>query len=909
MTASSATRPSLSARLGLAASQTPSLKLYAEVAVNATFPSRQTFSYGVPDGHPARPGMAAYVPFGRLTLQGIVMEVHERPVFTEPEKIRDIRSLVGEEPIVDGDRLGLARWIADHYLAPIFDAVALFLPPGFERKPVTTVHALVDSSDLGALTLPPRLRAVLDAIIAHERVTVDELKRSLKVGGEEGSVAALESRGLVLREYSLSRPTVAEKTMDVASLVLSLEEALAAMATTEPRKRSRRADILQLLMRESAVSLKEATKTAGSRANLERLIRAGDVSVLNETVTLAIPASAAERRVLSLTRTSRAARAESIIRALADGGEESLAGLRDSLGASLPTLRWLAGIGIIAIEKRHVERDPLASFHVVRHEAAHLLPAQSAAADTITRALDEQRHQAFLLHGVTGSGKTEVYLHALDRCLALGRRAIVLVPEIALTPQTIRRFRERFARVAVLHSGLTEGQLFDQWHGIAGGNYDVVIGARSAVFAPQPDLGLIVVDEEHEWTYKQHDPAPRYDARDVALELARARNAAVVFGSATPDVSSYHRAATGDYTMLTLPERIRPDSSGAPAASYAMPRVEVVDLREELRTGNAGMFSARLRDAVDEALLHDEQVILFLNRRGMAGHVQCRDCGFVPECGSCAVALTYHRQYDRLVCHQCNKRWRLPAKCRHCGSPRVRLLGAGIEKVESEAARHFPHARLLRWDRDVTRTRGAHDRILAAFLARDADILIGTQMVAKGLDMPAVTVVGVVNADTALHLPDFRAGERTFQLLTQVAGRAGRGERPGRVVIQTYTPDHYAISCASRYDYDGFADRELEWRRAAGYPPFGRLAQLTLTHSNPRWAREEAIRLHKVLTHRRAELGSDTDVLGPAPAYVPRVRGRYRWQILLRGRAPIDLISESGLPEYWVIDVDPASLV
>jgi primosomal protein N' (replication factor Y) len=519
----------------------------------------------------------------------------------------------------------------------------------------------------------------------------------------------------------------------------------------------------------------------------------------------------------------------------------------------------------------------------------------------------------FLLHGVTGSGKTEVYLDALDHCVTAGRRAIVLVPEIALTPQTVRRFRERFERVAVLHSGLTDGELFDQWHGIAEGRYDVVVGARSAVFAPQPDIGLIVIDEEHEWTYKQHDTQPRYHARDVAIERARLEGATVVLGSATPDVASYERAQRGEYALLSLPERIRPmagaDGVVRPRTTAAMPQVSVVDMREELKAGNRGMFSAELKSRTERALAAGEQAILFLNRRGLAGHVQCRDCGFVPACSSCYVALTYHRQYDRLVCHQCNKQQRLPVKCRQCGSPRVRLVGAGVEKVEAEAARAFPHARLLRWDRDVTHGRHAHERILASFLAHEADILIGTQMLAKGLDLPSVTVVGVVNADIGLHLPDFRAGERTFQLLTQVAGRAGRGERAGRVIIQTYQPDHYAVDAASRYDYEGFAAAELESRRKAGYPPFARLLRMMFTHANPRFAREEAMRVQRALSLRRAELGSGDEVLGPSPAYVPRVRGRWRWQLLLRGRDPAALVRDFLLPNGWTIDVDPATLV
>jgi len=950
------TRPSLANRLGAADDTHAPPRRYAEVAVNSTFPSRQTFSYGVPPGLNARPGMAAYVPFGRLTLQGIITEVHDTPVFAEPEKIRDIRSLIGDGPgrgrLLDEDRLALAMWIADEYLAPTFDAVALFLPPGFERKPQTVVTALFDSHEIDALNLPPRLRETLAAVAAHSPTVVDSLKERLAFSTVDGALAALEKRGLISREYVLARPKVGPKSVDVAALALPLDDALARIAASEPPKRSRRAAVLQRLLETTTLPASEAAKVAGTPGNLDRLVRAGIVRRENDTIALAVTRSAAEHEIAALTRTRRTAQAEAIVRALAaDVGaqpaapdqrsgptsvflEQTLPQLRDDLRIDTATVRWLATIGAVTLAERAVERDPLVDFHAVRRPPAVLLDAQAAAADRISAALDTGRYESFLLHGVTGSGKTEVYLHALDHCVAAGRRAIVLVPEIALTPQTIRRFRERFERVAVLHSGLSDGELFDQWHGIAAGKYDVVIGARSAIFAPQPDLGLIVIDEEHEWTYKQHDPVPRYHARDVALHLARLKNAALVLGSATPDVASYEHASRGDHTLLELPERIRPVANARPPtsniqhptsppresvppatntthfeASAGLPRIDVVDLREELHAANRSMFSRELRAAVDAALAKDEQVILFLNRRGMAGHVQCRDCGFVPQCGSCSVALTYHRQYDRLVCHQCNKRWRLPAKCKQCGSPRIKLLGVGVEKVESEAARLFHHARLLRWDRDVTKTRGAHDRILAAFLAREADILIGTQMLAKGLDMPAVTVVGVINADTALHLPDFRAGERTFQLLTQVAGRAGRGERSGRVIIQTYTPDHYAIDAASRYDYEGFAAAELDWRRRAGYPPFGRLVQLTLTHPNARWARDEALRMSKALALRRAELGSDTDVLGPSPAYVPRIRGRWRWQLLLRGRTPSALLRDLPLPPHWSVDVDPASLV
>jgi primosomal protein N' (replication factor Y) len=889
--------------------------LYAEVAVNSTFPHRQTFSYSVPDTIDALAGHAVYVPFGRLTLQGVIVETHTTPVFSEPEKIRAVRSIIGARPLLDADRVALAHWISKYYLAPIFDAVALMLPPGFERKPQTTIYPLVDPAEIDGLDLTPHQRSALEGVNAAGRVEIDALRARLDFSGADAALVQLERRGLIARQYDLARPRITAKTIDVAALAVPLAAALEKIADAEPPKHSRRAAVLDRLIAKREIPLDEASRLAGSRANLERLVRARSVRYDREGhhIQLAMSPDEAIAESRALTESKRTAHAAVVVRSLDAEGEQSVADLRTELRVETATVHWLRDIGAVTLRDDPVERDPLAHFLVVKRGPAELLPAQEAAAGAICSALDGRRRETFLLHGVTGSGKTEVYLQALDRCVAAGRRAIVLVPEIALTPQTLRRFRERFDRVAVLHSGLSDGEMFDQWHGIADGRYDVVIGSRSAVFAPQPDLGLIIIDEEHEWTYKQQDPQPRYHARDAAIELARLKDAVVVLGSATPDAGTYERATRGDYTLLTLPERIRPvaddDGSVRLVASLAMPQIDVIDLREELHSGNRSMFSRSLTAAIETALAADEQVILFLNRRGLAGHIQCRDCGHVPECASCAVALTYHKQYDRLVCHQCNRQTRLPASCKQCGSPRVRLLGVGVEKVEAEAARAFPHARLLRWDRDATRGKGAHDRILASFLAHEADILIGTQMLAKGLDMPSVTLVGVVNADMGLHLPDFRSGERTFQLLTQVAGRAGRGERPGRVIIQTYTPDYYAIDAAARYDFDGFVGAELESRRTAGYPPYGRLVRLLLTHPNPRFARDDAAQLQRVLSHRRAEIGSDTTIIGPSPAYIERVRGRWRWQLLLRGRNPTELIRDFVLPPSWSIDVDPASLL
>lgn len=895
----------------------PPYRLYAEVAVNSTLPHRQTFSYGVPDRLELHVGDAVHVPFGRRVLQGVVVEIHDTPMFTEPEKIRPVVARIGERPLLDDVRMQLAGWIAREYLSPVYDAVALFLPPGFDQKPQTVLHALVEEDEVSALDLPPRLAEAMRFIAERRQVSAEAVRAALRAATPDGVIAALERRGLLVREYRLSRPRVTAKTEPIVRLARGAEEAVARARTIDPPKRSRRADVLRRLATAGrcGISTEEAIRLAGTRTNLERLVRVGAVRFDRDghhVVLCGVPSDAIETAA-ALTATARVARAVAAVRVLAAAGEMPLAELRQRAPVGADDLARLVEAGIVVTREQPVARDPLAGMPVARRPPPVLLPAQRAAADAIVAAVASRRGETFLLHGVTGSGKTEVYLDALDRCIASGRRAIVLVPEIALTPQTVRRFRERIDRVAVLHSGLSDGERFDQWHGIADRRYDVVVGARSALFAPMPDLGLIILDEEHEWTYKQHDAHPRYHARDVAIELGRLTGAPVVLGSATPDVVSFERASRGAYRLLSLPERVRPvaDADGVvhPRATPAMPRIDVVDLREELKAGNTSIFSVALTEALDATLRRGEQAILFLNRRGAAGHVQCRDCGYVPECPSCAFALTYHRQDDRLVCHGCNRRSPLPRVCRQCGSPRVRFLGVGVEKVEAEVARQFPHARLLRWDRDVTRGRGAHDRILDVFTRRDADILIGTQMLAKGLDLPAVTLVGVVNADVGLHLPDFRSGERTFQLLTQVAGRAGRGEQPGRVIIQTYTPEHYAIDAAARYDYEGFAQAELEARRQAGYPPYARLVALMHAHVNPRRAREQAAQLRRVLEQRRRELGIDVEVVGPSEPYVRRLRGRWRWRLLLRGRDPAALVRDFTLPPDWAVDVDPANLL
>ncbi len=540
----------------------------------------------------------------------------------------------------------------------------------------------------------------------------------------------------------------------------------------------------------------------------------------------------------------------------------------------------LVADGLLHRRELGVRRDPLAGRVAVATPPPVLTAGQAAALRAVEQVLDQPGARLpVLLHGVTGSGKTEVYLQSIARVLARGRQAIVLVPEIALTPQTVARFRARFGeQVAVLHSALSEGERFDEWIRIRQANVQIVVGARSAVFAPCPDPGLIVLDEEHEGTYKQADMAPAYHAREVAEERCRRSGALLLLGSATPAVETYWRTEQADVLRVELPERVD---------GRALPPVQVVDMREELRAFNRSIFSQALQSEIRQTLADGEQAILFLNRRGYNTFVLCRSCGEAVQCPHCAVALTYHLpapghpQPERLECHYCNHLAPVPRICPGCKSKHIRYLGAGTERVEDELRRLFPELRVLRMDVDTTRRKGAHAEILDAFGRGEADVLIGTQMVAKGLDFGRVTLVGVILADTTLNLPDFRSAERTFQLVTQVAGRAGRGERPGRVVVQTYQPEHPAISSAARHDYHAFFREHIEWRRAMGYPPFSEYIRVLLVGQDQAQVAETAAAVAERVS--AVSGGFPGEVIGPMAAPLARLRGQHRHHVLLQG--------------------------
>ncbi|MEN6607264.1 MAG: primosomal protein N', partial [Bryobacteraceae bacterium] len=535
-------------------------------------------------------------------------------------------------------------------------------------------------------------------------------------------------------------------------------------------------------------------------------------------------------------------------------------------------------------------------------------PHQQQAFDEIRQALENSKFQSFLLHGITGSGKTEVYLNAIETALSLGRGALLLVPEIALTPAMAGQFFQRFGdRVAILHSAFNDAERAEQWRRIRSGAAPVVVGTRSGVFAPVRNLGLIVVDEEHDQSYKQEE-VPRYNGRDVAIVRARNAGACVVLGSATPSLESRYNAERGKYTLIELPERIE---------KRPLPVVELVDMRQEfLETRKQSTFSRRLVDAIQHRLENGEQTMLLLNRRGFSSFLVCRACGERLQCVNCAVTMTFHRRDRRMLCHYCNYATKVPNVCPKCGSEHIQFLGIGSERVEEELHRDFPKARVARMDRDTITGKRQFETILHGFREGNFDILVGTQMIAKGHDIPNVTLVGVVNADIGLGMPDFRAAERSFQLLTQVAGRAGRGDIPGEVLVQTVNPDHYAVRLAAAQDYQRFYEREIQFRRAMRYPPFSALANLLVRSEK----QEEAMRMSTELSHLFDPPPEGMRVLGPAEAPVPRLRNEYRYQLLIKavGRKPLNKLLQSvrryALESKWsptalVIDVDPLTLM
>lgn len=825
--------------------ETPRL---VEVAIDAAGGAGgRTYTYrAVDDLADVVAGDAVIVEFGRRQALGVV--VGDAVPEPDPDKAFPTKPLIArvrsDGPLLPALSVGLARWIAGHYLAPLSSAIRAMLPPGMLERLELVAEAVPDGARAEGVehagraddSLPADDRALLDLVGEGAR-RVNELDSSEGRAGLLRRLHRLADAGWLTLDWTLTTAGAGPRTDRLASPTEAGRLAAAAMAA------SGRPDGPRLGPRQVAL-LAELVADGGPIRTPELAARHGD-----------------------------------------------------------GTLRGLVRRGLVEVSTTVAERRPLEGRAAGRRGArpadAEFTPPQAEAVDLVRRAIEARDPTPLLLDGVTGGGKTAIYVEAIVAALEAGRPAMVLVPEIALALPLVDRLRaELDAEIALVHSGLGEGERADEWRRIRSGRVRIVVGTRLAVLAPLADLGLVIVDEEHDGAYKS-ERTPRLNARAAAIELGRLAGAAVVLGSATTSVESVGRARAGTYNMVALPTR----PTGAP------PVVEVVDLRAELAAGNRGLISSRLAAALD-ALdpTAGERAILVMNRRGAASAVLCRDCGAVQSCPECTLPLVFHQAGMTLRCHHCGTATPLATRCPACGSPRIRYLGGGTQRVEAEVRARFPRLRVGRLDRDVVERRHAAERVVDAFTNGTLDVLVGTSLVTKGLDIPEVTLVGVVSADIALNLPDERAAERTYQLLAQAVGRAGRGDRPGLAIIQSYQPDHPAIRAVATADASAFYDAELATRERWGAPPFGRYVKCTVAIADPVAAEREANEMADRLRARAAERGLRVEVIGPAPAYIARRADRWRWNVVLRGPAPTDLL-DGGLESPWSVDVDPESLL
>lgn len=751
------------------------------------------------------------------------MVVEVQMVDTIEEKIKPLIDVLDEQPAFSGEMLELTRWIATYYLCSWGEVIRAALPTGTNLEQEYIIRP--SASVPTDAPANKKLQQVLDALSIGNALTLKEIKQQVKRVSLVEMKAWAEAGWLQL-ESTFKKPKVRIKTARHLKLSTALQDF---NQRDEIRALVRGAKQLQVL--DTLLSLFDEGESSPSQAEV-------------------------------LSRS----------------------------GATSSTVNSLVKRDLIEVLEKEVIRTPLGEVPADSGPPPtyNLHPAQQQALEAIDKAIEGRRFESFLLHGVTGSGKTEVYIAALKAVLAQGRTGIVLVPEIALTPQTVARFRAHFGdQIAVLHSRMSPGERFDAWRNLRNGRFSIVIGPRSAILAPLSNVGLIVVDEEHETSYKQFDPAPRYHARDVAVMRASMNKAVCILGSATPSLESYVNAHAGKkYTYLSMPNRVPvPGHEAAP-----LPAIRMIDLTMEKRKRRLpGALTQALRLAISDRLERNEQVILLQNRRGYSSIVECKDCGWSPTCFDCAVTLTYHKVQHHLRCHYCGQTQRLTRKCPDCGGTDIARLGIGTQRIEEELEAQFPTARILRMDLDTTTGKNAHFKILDQFARGEADILIGTQMVAKGLDFGRVTLVGVINADVGMLLPDFRAEERTFQLLTQVAGRAGRNRLRGEVILQTRNTKHPVLRHAAQHDYNSFASAALGFRRELGYPPFGRVVRIEFKGPDEAATEKLAIKWRKALTTLEG-----VQVLGPQPAFISRVQKNYRFHVILKAtrRVPTDVLAQ-----------------
>lgn len=831
----------------------------SRVDVALPLPIFRTFTYEVPGALPPV-GSRVLVPFRRKERIGWVVGPGEGGTI---RGLRPVLSVLDDQPTVSPDLLALCRWMSAYYVSPLGITLRAALPSvlsDVSRDYVSLTAVAEEGGAFESADVRPRERRVLAALQGREAPQrVATLRKTLGMGSLWPEIRSLTGRRLLHHE-TVPPPPPPVRTRRMVRITRHLE------------------------------TLAERDEVFG--------------------------------------RAKRQAEAYAFLEAA--GGTAELATLTGTEGFSRSVVGGLEEKSLVEVVDEEEFRDPFSDVPAATPPDLTPTADQRAALDAMVAALDEERPAPFLLQGITGSGKTLVYIELLREVLARGRTAIVLVPEISLTPQTVSRFRAHFGdRVAVLHSGLSDGERYDAWRMLRSGERTIAVGARSALFAPLDDLGAVVVDEEHDGSYKQSE-APRYHARDLAVMRAHHHGAVCVLGSATPSLESWDNVRRGKFRRLLLPERV---------GGGRLPTVHVVDLRKGRRGGGAekdGAASERhgerggrvlsedLVSAVDLRLRRQEQVILLLNRRGYSSFVQCRECGEVEQCENCSISLTYHRVTQKIVCHHCRFEAPAPSRCPRCGGQDLSFRGLGTEQVERVTAETFPGARIVRMDVDTTSGKWAHQRILERVERHEVDILLGTQMIAKGLDFPRVTLVGVVNADVGIHLPDFRASERTFQLLSQVAGRAGRSALGGEVHIQTSLPEHYAVRSAVNHDFEAFATREWEERERPSYPPHVRLVNVIVSSPDQRLAAETAADAARwlrtvVARWKRANAATDVELVGPAPAPIERLHGRWRWHFFLRADKPRSLgdvtrvlAEDFPLPSGDVrlaIDRDPVALL
>jgi primosomal protein N' (replication factor Y) (superfamily II helicase) len=827
------------------------MTLYAEIAINAAVPS--TFHYVVPDWLEDEIQIGHLVNVGVRTSRqpGIVMGLSKTCPVPKP---KPVGGLLDPQPVLTEISVALARRLSEEYLAPIGLCAWLWLPPNLQHytdQLVTLLDRRYDAAD-GVEG------QVLELLNKRGALRFTQLRAAMRHQRWQKAVEDMESIGVVEISTILTPPQPRPQRIQTAKALFHpsmLPDALAVI----PEK-LKRADVLAHVLRV-----------------LSREDEPVDVSwVYAQT------------------------------------------------GAKVGDLQKLDNLDLIELGEKRTWRDMLQERDYVPSQAPHLTDQQLRAWAHIEQAAARGKYAGFLLHGVTGSGKTEVYLRAIDAVLKQGRQCIYLVPEIALTAQTIRRVQARFpGKAAVVHSRLTDAERYRVWQRARNGEIDIVVGPRSALFVPLPDVGLVVIDEEHDGGYRAMS-APVFDSRLLAEWWMRANDGLLLLGSATPDMETLLRAQTKEMTLLELPKRVisnrmRVETQAArnhvvpqnddvyqDALARGLPPVTLVDMREELKAGNTTIFSRELADALEQTLAREEQALLYLNRRGTSTYVFCRDCGYSARCPNCDTPLTYHEQDFKLRCHSCGHSTPNPTRCPECSSDRIRYFGAGTQHVEAEVAKRFPKARIIRWDSDVISKPEMHDALLSRFLDHQADIIVGTMMVTKGLDLPLVTLVGVVSADVALNMPDFHNAERAFQLITQAIGRSGRGLKPGRAIVQSHTPEHYAVSHAVRHDYAGFAKTELEYRQTLGYPPFRRMARIVFKDPQAARSRDKAEQAARSLKLRIQEMGlTGTDLIGPAPCFFQRIANEYRWQVIVRAPDPRILLREAAAANGWHVEMDP----